>query len=407
MDIYAVKPAPPGEQGLCARPECAAPALAHCGLIVPAVAGPLAVYFCFQDFLRALGLMRDLEMQGEGKQQAWGAVTRLGEAILPAAITMLGGELPARGELWAALSNSARLHEQARERYQDADDGTEEGREKRLEVLRTGAISLRDAFCVEAAAARDETGDRALEGTLYLVSREFLSAGNLIIPTKSVPHPQVLIALLALCAVRSISPVGDEASERVAIEQALAAVREMARGLAPRPDEQLSPVGQELARALASSPAWQVGSKPAGIVPWAITIPPKGDAWQARAREGNLLSAGLERLRQGQAPTPTQSGPVGAYLRAFEEQMEALRRRAREHEIDAEGWQHRYERIALEWNGICKALAELGIELFYRSGWEWTWRGDDVGPAPVSSGQGYGDAAQALQAALRWRIERG
>src|SRR5260370_16501849 len=94
MNIHAIKTVPPVALGQCARPECAAPALPHCGLVIASLAGPLKAYFCLSDYLQVLGVLQALEVQGEGNPHATPAIPHLRKEILPPATRLPGGPRP-------------------------------------------------------------------------------------------------------------------------------------------------------------------------------------------------------------------------------------------------------------------------------------------------------------------------
>ena|ERR1043165_6448886 len=137
-------------------------------------------------------------------------------------------------------------------------------------------------------------------------------------------------------------------------------------------------------------------------------IDPKEDqaaqrlAERKAARANRLLNDGLRRLREGKAPTKVQMPFVQAWLAKQDNEVKKLKKEASQARIGEEIAKEHWERIAIETNTIFEVLREFGIRLYGKGEDDHEWQGE---VDEIKGGEaGYASFADALRAALAWRI---
>lgn len=117
----------------------------------------------------------------------------------------------------------------------------------------------------------------------------------------------------------------------------------------------------------------------------------------------DLLEDGLHRLREDSNPTRAQRPHVQRYLVGIDEER-ARHLRATERAIaDKEYAERLYAHIVPMWNSVVEALRSIGIDYFERGG-QHEWRCKIEGK--IEEQGGYASEADAIKAALEWRIEQ-
>jgi hypothetical protein len=124
------------------------------------------------------------------------------------------------------------------------------------------------------------------------------------------------------------------------------------------------------------------------------------------ARASRLLSDGLARLREGKAPTKAQLPFVQQWLLSQDNQIQALKEVADSERAGKAYAEWLYRRLVPEWNSVIDVLREFGLEFYEKADEGRQWDGK-VGDEIVEHREGYGSLAEALRAALEWRIKQG
>ncbi len=120
------------------------------------------------------------------------------------------------------------------------------------------------------------------------------------------------------------------------------------------------------------------------------------------ARESRLLGDGLARLRAGRAPTKTQLPFVQQWLAGHDNEVKALKADAQAARIDRDILDGHYRRLIATSNSVFDVLREFGIRLYSKTDDNHGWEGEID---EIKGGQeGYASFADALRAALQWRI---
>lgn len=123
------------------------------------------------------------------------------------------------------------------------------------------------------------------------------------------------------------------------------------------------------------------------------------------ARADRLLSDGLRRLREGKAPTKVQLPYVQQWLLSQDAEVKAYKKIAEQAQIGEEIANGHWQRIAASTNTIFGVLREFGIRLYGKGEDDHEWE-CEVGETKGGKA-GYGSFAEALRAALEWRIKQG